>query len=166
MFYILNFLRFKKLKFPVFIYNNVLCRNQRNIEFGRNITIASNAIISPLSLKVGDNSWIGFNCFLCGDVVIGHDVMIGPSVSIPGAEHSIENTSIPMNRGELISKGTIIEDDVWIGANAVITDGVTISQGAVVAAGSVILRDVPPFAVVAGIPAKIIKFRTSKQPNS
>lgn len=65
---------------------------------------------------------------------------------------------------EATSKGGItLEDDVWIGYGATILDGVTLGRGSVVAAGAVVTKDVPPYAVVAGVPAKVIKYRFDKE---
>ena len=82
------------------------------------------------------------------------------------AEHNVLNVSTypykaqSYGEPEAISKGNIVvEDDVWIGARAIIMSGVKIGQGAVVAAGAVVSKDVPPYAIVGGVPAKIIKYR-------
>lgn len=100
---------------------------------------------------------------------IGHFCSIAPEVIfIPGSDHShISISTFPFRvkclgaaEGEAISKGDIIvADDVWIGCRSTILSGVHIGQGAVVAAGSVVTKDVPPYAIVGGVPAKIIKYR-------
>lgn len=103
---------------------------------------------------------------------IGNFVSIGSGVKfILGGNHEMNTiTTYPFKvkflkeEEEAWSKGLIIiKDDVWIGTDAIILSGVTISQGAIVAAGSVITKDVPPYAVVGGNPAKIIKFRFSEE---
>lgn len=100
---------------------------------------------------------------------IGHFCSIAPEVIfIPGSDHNCASIStfpfqvkcLGASEGEAISKGDIVvEDDVWIGCRATILSGVRIGQGAVVAAGSVVTRDVPPYAIVGGVPAKVIKYR-------
>lgn len=102
--------------------------------------------------------------------MIGRDVMMGPDVVIFTTDHIFSDTSRPMmDQGMAAAKPVTIGDDVWIGQRALILPGVSIGTGAIVAAGAVVTRDVPPFAVVAGNPARIIKDRrgalaTSVQP--
>ena len=87
--------------------------------------------------------------------------MIAPNCMIASGNHGIKDNNIPMIEQQCYSKGKIvIEDDVWIGANCVILDGVKISTGAVVGGGSIVTKDIPHKAVVVGNPAKIIKYRT------
>ena len=150
---------FKTIKFPIIIYPNVFIHNKKKIIFGKNISISYGAYISPIELTVGDNCWIGNNCFLCGKVKIGSNVMIGPNVSIPGAEHNYDEPNIPMIEQGLSIKGTVIEDDVWIGANSVILDGVRIGKGSIIAAGSIITKDVLENSIMMGTPAKLKKKR-------
>jgi acetyltransferase-like isoleucine patch superfamily enzyme len=71
----------------------------------------------------------------------------------------IAGVDIPMKEQGVTQKGVVIEDDCWIAANSVILDGVRIGRGSVVAAGAVVSRDVPPFSIVAGVPARVIKNR-------
>jgi len=105
-------------------------------------------------------------------VRIGHFCSIARDVKfILGGDHSTQNLStfpfkvkFGLLEREAESKGhIIIEDDVWIGVNCVILSGVTIGQGSVVSAGSVITKNIPPYAIVGGVPAKIIKFRFSER---
>ena len=102
------------------------------------------------------------------DIYIGHFCSIAGEVRfLLGADHSINRISTyPFNSTILkcgidaVSKGDIIvDDDVWIGQGAIILSGVHIGQGAVVAAGSVVTKDVPPYAIVGGVPAKVIRYR-------
>lgn len=159
-YFILNKHRFKSISYPFIKYDRAFIRNRENIEFGHNITIGYNCFISPLSLKVGNDVWLGVNGFICGKVVIGNGVIIGPNVSIPGASHIIDSVKPPLNSDSTV-KGTIIEDYVWIGSNCTILDDIKIGKGAVIAANSVVTKDVPDFSVVGGVPAKIIRYRTT-----
>lgn len=159
-FYYYNKKSFKEIHFPIAVYKRTFIRNKKNITIGKNITIAYNCFISPLELNVGDNTWLGVNNFICGIVTIGKDVHLGPNVSIPGASHVINN-EFPLSKSGSIMKGTIIDDYVWVGSNVTIIDGVKIGKGAVIAANSVVTKDVPEFAIVAGTPAVTIKYRTS-----
>jgi virginiamycin A acetyltransferase len=101
---------------------------------------------------------------------IGHFCSIAPGVKfILAGDHFMQNLStfpfkakFGLVNFEATSNGSIvIKDDVWICANSIILSGVTIGQGAVIAAGSVVTKDIPPYAIVAGVPAKIIKYRFS-----
>lgn len=106
------------------------------------------------------------------DLRIGSCVSIGPEVSfVLSADHALNHvstfpfiTKVISGKPEGLSKGDIIvEDDAWIGQGATILSGVRIGQGAVVAAGAVVNRDVPPYAVVGGVPAKVIRYRFSPE---
>jgi acetyltransferase-like isoleucine patch superfamily enzyme len=89
--------------------------------------------------------------------------MFGPNVTILTGDHEIERVGIPMcfvkDKSLSRSAGVHICDDVWIGANSTILKGVHIGEGAVVAAGSLVNKDVPRYSIVAGVPAKVIKYR-------
>jgi len=129
------------------------------ISFGRNVTIPYGCFISPLKLTVGNNSWLGINAFICGEVFIGEDVAIGPNVVIPGANHDYKESLKPTNKCGLIISGTRINDGVWIGGNAVILDGVTIGKGAIIGAGAIVTKSIPEYSIAVGNPAKVIGYR-------
>jgi len=157
-FYYLNKKKFKKIELPITLFENVFIRNKKNIEFGKNLTIYHNCFISPISLSVGNNCVLGVNNFICGKVKIGNNVSIGPNVNIPGANHNIKTKKSIRKSGNTM-KGTTIKDEVWIGGNSSILDGITLEKGVAVGAGSVVTKDFPEYAIVAGVPAKIIGFR-------
>ena len=118
------------------------------------------------NIYVGEDVNLGIKPILMAslsDIRIGNHVMFGPEVVVVGGGH---NTSyVGQYMAEVHEKtgnedlGVIIDDDVWVGARAVILRGVKVGRGAIVAAGSVITKSVPPYAIVAGAPATIIKFR-------
>jgi len=85
--------------------------------------------------------------------------MISPRVSIYAENHVFDSTEDTIKSQGVKRKTVVIEDDCWIAANSIILAGVTIGKGSVVAAGSVVSKDVPPYSVVAGVPARIIKSR-------
>ena len=99
------------------------------------------------------------------DVTIGDYVLIAPYVQLLGGlVHNYSRTDIPMVMQGASDKGPIIiGNDVWVGVNAIVLAGVRIGDGAIVAAGSIVTKDVPSHAVVAGIPAKVIKYRGNMQ---
>jgi acetyltransferase-like isoleucine patch superfamily enzyme len=90
-------------------------------------------------------------------VEIGDRVYTSPFTQIIAVNHIFEDPSLPFVDQGITAEGIRIEDDVWLGASAIVTDGVTIGKGAVVAAGAVVTKDVPPHTVVGGVPAKPIK---------
>lgn len=158
-YYLRNYFFFKSIKFPLRVYKNVSIYHKSKISFGKGVVVPEKAFISPLSLSVGDYCWLGVNSFICGDVKIGSYVSIGPNVVIPGAEHNIDTMDKAIRRSGLTVKGTIIEDNVWIGANCVILDGVTIGSGSVIGAGSVVKKDVPKNKIVHGAAAVVRRDR-------
>ncbi len=106
-------------------------------------------------ITLGKNVFINHACsFLdMGGITIEDDVMIGPRVNLTSETHPLD----PANRGTVIPKPIVIRRNAWIGAAATILPGVTIGENAIVAAGAVVSRDVPANAIVAGIPAKVVK---------
>jgi acetyltransferase-like isoleucine patch superfamily enzyme len=101
-----------------------------------------------------------------GGITIGDGVMIGPFAVIVSSDHELGRPGIPITSRDHVLSPVAIGDDVLIGAHAVILKGVTIGCGAVVAAGAVVSSDVEPYAVVAGIPAKIIESRMPSREES
>lgn len=112
------------------------------------------------NISLGDNSGIGDNCFLqdIGEIIIGNDVLMAPEVMIFTANHHMKKDELIRNQGIDIEK-VIIEEDVWIGTRAIILPGVRICRGAVIAAGAVVAKDVEPYTIVGGVPAKVIGIR-------
>lgn len=109
------------------------------------------------SVVIGERSLIGLSCVVIGPVSIGNDVMLAQHVVMSGLNHGFEDISKPINQQKCTTAMIQIEDEVWIGANVVITAGTRVGRHAVIAAGSVVTKDVPPYTVVAGNPARIIK---------
>src|SRR5699024_4409224 len=98
---------------------------------------------------------------LQGEITIGNGVMIGPYCLIYTCNHNTKDLSVPMfKQGMDVMKPVVIEDDVWIGGRVIILPGVHIGTGAIIGAGAVVTKDVPEYAIVAGNPAKIIRYRS------
>ncbi len=106
---------------------------------------------------IGNNCRIGLSNVIIGPVIIGNDVILAQNIVVSGMNHGYEDISIPIREQKCSVVPIIINDECWIGANAVIVAGVTIGKHSVVAAGSVVTHSVPPYCIVAGNPAKIIK---------
>jgi len=115
-------------------------------------------LIGDPKITIGDNFYMNANCHILGEITIGDDVMIGPKTIIWGRDHGISK-NLPMKMQEHSRKPISIGNDVWIGANVTILKGVNIANGAVIGAGSVVVKDVPEYAIVVGNPAKIVKYR-------
>ena len=151
-------------------YAEINCLAKQKIIIGNRVSIGKFAIIRPTNayggeigegLKIGNNSNIGPYCYIgcSGYIEIGDNVMMSPRVSIYAENHVFTRTDITLKDQGVKKEFVKIEDDCWIAANSIILAGVTIGKGSVVAAGSIVTRDVPPYSVVAGVPAKIIKQR-------
>ena len=108
-------------------------------------------------LHIGHHSRIGLHNTIIGPVRIGNHVNLAQGVVVSGLNHNFNNLSKRIDEQGVSTSLIIICDDVWIGANSVITAGVTIGRHSVVAAGSVVTKDVPENSVVAGSPARVIK---------
>lgn len=105
------------------------------------------------------NIGVHINSSVGGAIRIGDSCLIGPNVVMRTAGHRFDDPRVPIcKQGHIIGEINI-EDNVWIGANAVILRGVRIGSGAVVGAGSVVVRDIAPMSIAVGVPAKVIKFR-------
>lgn len=119
-------------------------------------------------IRIGNNTGVGAYSYIGagGGVVIGNFVNIGQRVNFHAENHEFQNAHLLIAEQGVTANGISVEDDCWIGSGSIILDGVTIGKGAVVAAGSVVTHDVPQYAIVAGIPAKVINFRrgTSEKP--
>lgn len=118
-------------------------------------------INSGRRLTVGDDVDFATGCIITtdGGVTIGDRVLIGYGAKIISRNHAV-----PGSRGRIFGAGHVarpvtVENDVWIGAQAVILPGVTVGEGAVIAAGAIVTKSVPPFAIVAGTPARILQMR-------
>jgi acetyltransferase-like isoleucine patch superfamily enzyme len=129
----------------VVIYPGVWIAPGRNLEIGDEVDLAKDVLITT-----------------SGGVTIGSRTLVGYRTQILSSNHEIPPIGEKFPISGNVFKPITIGQDVWIGANCTITAGVTIGEGAVVAAGSVVTRDVPPNAIVAGVPAKVIKTRAEK----
>lgn len=115
---------------------------------------------SGKGIRLGDRSDIGMDALVIGPVHIGRDVMMGPRCILLASSHATARTDVPMNtQGFLDDRPIVIEDDVWIGAGCTVLPGRRIGQGSIVGAGSVVTKDVPPWSIVGGNPARVVRRR-------
>ena len=106
---------------------------------------------------IGDHTRIGLHNTIIGPVTIGSHVNLAQGITVTALNHNFEDAEKRIDEQDVSTTPVTIEDDVWIGANAVILPGVHIGSHCVVAAGAVVTKDVPPHSLVAGVPAKVIK---------
>jgi len=120
----------------------------------------------PWNIKIGYGTYIGKGCQISaiepGVISIGSKVMISPYVMLTSTIHNNSDTKRPMQDQGLSCEPVVIQDDVWVGGKSIILPGVTIGGGSIIAAGSVVTKDVPPFAIVGGNPARLIRYRNSE----
>lgn len=130
---------------------------------GRDCRLDKSLFVFPGRVTLGNRCYVGRYSYLDGDITIGDHTMLASSVAIVGGDHAFDQRDVLMiDSSREHWKPTRIGCDVWIGHGAIILNGVTIGDGAVVAAGSVVVRDVPPYAVVAGNPARLIRSRLAE----
>ena len=106
---------------------------------------------------IGDHTRVGLHNTIIGPVTIGHHVNLAQGITVTALNHVFSDTGKRIDEQGITTDPVVIEDDIWIGANAVILPGVKIGNHSVVAAGAVVTKDVPPHTLVAGVPAKVIK---------
>ena len=145
------------------------CLSAEGVLFGKNVSIPENCyirctgVVSHLGkgLTIGNNTGLGHNNFINaqGGVVIGNDVIIGPNVSMLSENHKFGSSDKLIRLQGVSRKGINISDNVWIGANVTILDGVSIGKGCVIGAHSVVTKSIPDLSVAVGNPCRIIRKR-------
>lgn len=158
-----------KVKFEDYCEIQGLSTN--GLYFGKDVTVGRNVQIRPSSyygvghigygLSIGENSSIGPGGFIgcAGKVQINKNVMIGPNVTIIAENHHFHSTNKSIKDQGVYQKGIVIHDDVWIGANVTILDGVTIYSGAVIGAGTIVTKDVPANTILVDKLSPILRSR-------
>ena len=164
---VINILRRFRKKPAFSIHPTAILYNKKNILLEANSEIAEFVIFRAYTsqITIGEYSQVGpYTIMLSGDngIKIGKNVMIGPHCVFAAGNHEYRNLEVPMRFAGSFSNGPIIiDEDVWIGANCTITDNVHIGKGAIIGANSVVNKDVQPYDMVAGVPARKIKSRLS-----
>lgn len=142
----------------------VTVRGPGAIEIGNHVRIREGVILqSSDEILIEDHVDINPFTTIYGRARIGSYTMIAPHVMLAGGNHKFDDPTILIKHQGSTALGIVVEEDVWIGANAVILDGVRIGKGAVVGAGAVVTKDVPSNVIVVGNPARIIHHRGASQ---
>jgi galactoside O-acetyltransferase len=157
--------RFKRLGAGSYFDIGIRIYDGGNIEIGTEFSAARNCTLGAIDgellignfVSMADN--VQVNASQKGKIIIGNDVLIAPNVVLRSSDHVIQDANRLIRLQGHAGGDIIIEDDVWLATNVVVVGGVRIGKGAVVAAGAVVTRNVEPYTVVGGIPAKFIKKR-------
>jgi galactoside O-acetyltransferase len=144
----------------------VIVRGARNIKIGSNFSCGQDSMLLAdgdglirIGNRVALNVHVQINASIGGEIVIADNVLIGPNVLLRASDHAATRIEVPIWQQGHVSGYIKIEDGVWIGGNATILKNVTIGRGAIVAAGAVVNRDIPPYVVAGGVPARVLKAR-------
>jgi acetyltransferase-like isoleucine patch superfamily enzyme len=109
------------------------------------------------SVIIGERTKIGLSNTIIGPVTIGNDIRLAQNITLSGLNHNYEDINIPIHKQGVSTAPIHIEDNTWIGANVVVLAGVTVGKHSIVAAGSVVTKNIPPYSVAVGNPARVIK---------
>ncbi len=147
------------------------CLSKRGVVFGNNVRLKEYVWLQCTAhltnigegAVLGDNVYIGPHCILGagGFLCIGNNVTLGAHVDLLAENHRFDDVNRPINQQGVTRRGITIEDDCWIGNRVIVLDGVTIGRGSVIGAGAVVTKDVPPYSVAAGNPARVLRQRGS-----
>jgi acetyltransferase-like isoleucine patch superfamily enzyme len=154
----------RKCPASVVLESGVLVFHPENVSLDEDVYVGHQAILKGYHqnlLSVGAGSWIGQAAFLhsAGGITIGKRVGIGPHVCILTSTHADAGRAVPIMDGPLHFAAVTLLDGCDLGIGSLILPGVTVGEGAQVGAGAVVTRDVPPYAVVAGNPARVLRLR-------
>jgi len=157
--------RFNQLGDNATLGRGLLLYEAHNISIGMNFSARRNCILGAINgqLLIGNHVSIAENVTINaseqGKIVLGDYVLIAPNSVLRSSDHVISSVNNPIREQGHTGGEIIVQDDVWIGANAVVVANVHIGKGAVIGAGAVVTKDVEPYAIVGGVPAKFIKKR-------
>ena len=131
---------------------------------GERVLIARACLIQSKvgSIEIGDGCSIGGQTTLSasGSIRLGKDVMVAGQCYLGGGRYHTERTGVPMMKQGIYSRGpVVVGDDVWLGAGARVLDGATVGEGAIIGAGAIVAKDIPEYAIAAGVPAKVVGWR-------
>ena len=146
--------------------------SRNGIRLGDNVVVGAYSVIrasSPCNVgegvRIGSNSAVDAYSFIgaSGFVSIGDNVIMGQHVSFHAENHNYDRTDVPIKNQGGRRLGIVVEDDCWVGSNTTLLDGCHVGRGCVIAAGSVVKGEIPPFSIIAGIPARVLRSRRDTQ---
>jgi acetyltransferase-like isoleucine patch superfamily enzyme len=140
-------------RIPIYAVRHAYLRNILRYSIGKSTSIHMGCFFTGTNISIGNNSCINRRCYLDGrsGIRIGANVNISPEAYLLSLTHDLQDP-----RFSTVGKEVVIHDHAWLGARAMVMPGVTIGEGAVVGAGAVVTKDVPPYTIVAGVPARKI----------
>lgn len=156
---------FKKVNGKFKIGKHVNIMGFENIEIGKNVYFADYSQVFAHDngfVKIGNNFGLNFNSQIGGSfgkISIGNNCAIAPNCVLRASNHTFENPDIPFREQGHTYGEIVLEDDVWIASNCVITANTKIGNSSIIGAGSVVTKDIEPYSIVGGVPAKLIKKR-------
>ena len=153
-----------------FITGGNFIRKAKLKSLGKNCKISPTAFFKfPEQIEIGNDVFINHLCSVWaapkGGIKIGNDVLFGPGVCVIASNHGTAGGT-PIRNQEGLDASIVIGNDVWLGANVVVTAGVTIGDGCVIGAGGVVTKDLPPNSICVGVPAKPIRNRQPRNPTN
>lgn len=156
--------QFARIGRNVIIEDGVLVFHPETVELGDGVYVGHQTILKGYfrgRMVIGDGTWIGQQCFFhsAGGLTIGRNVGIGPGVKIITSSHAEEGVAKPILHSRLELSPVVVEDDADLGVGSVILPGVRVGRGAQIGAGAVVASDAPDYAVMAGVPARVIRMR-------
>ena len=141
--------------------------DNRGIRIGSGVFIGRNTILSCKNgdILVDDHANIGFNCeiFSASRVRLGRSTLVAAYTYLVGGDHLFDRVDIPVLEQGRTARGIEVDDHVWLGAHVVVSDGSRVGRDAIVGAGAVVIGEIPPFQIAAGVPAKVIRDRRGDQ---
>jgi len=142
----------------------ITCNHSGAISIGDNVRILRNVTLSASEsgkISIGNNTHIGESTIIHSnqEIMLKDNVIIGPQNIIVDSDHIYQDIDIPIIKQGYNAKRVLIEDDVWVSSHCSVIKGVVIGKGSVIGAGAVVNKDVPPYSVACGVPAKVIKKR-------
>jgi acetyltransferase-like isoleucine patch superfamily enzyme len=153
--------KFKSIGEDVIFDDDCQVLSPELIVIGTDVQFFRGLYLNPCGAHIDIASHTHFAPYGClyGPLTIGSHCAVAAHVVFAGVGHGYSRTDVPMVEQPVIKKEIVLEDDVWVGANAVIIQGVTVGKGSIVGAGAVVTKDVPPYSVVGGTPAIGIRSR-------